>query len=285
MHRWRDGAERVLSMLGAGHSDYHDILIEPGVAQAARSALGAWLGAHASAWDRIEVSELRPGCPLLALETPGNAAVSVEEQDACPVLMLCAGRGLEAQVPSRMAGNLRTARRRAEEMGAVSFESARPDNLDELMEALLGLHGSRWRERGDTGVLAAEAVQRFHKDVARGLLGRAMLVLEALRIDRKIVSVMYGFRDHQALRYYLGGFDPAFARASVGSLVLAHAIEGALGRGLKEFDFLRGREPYKYAWGARDRPILRWRLARSALAKCGNPLETSSNASSCRRAS
>ncbi|UQA62960.1 GNAT family N-acetyltransferase [Polyangium aurulentum] len=282
MHRWHDGAERVLSMLGAGHSDYHDLLIEPEMAQAAKEALSAWLDAHADQWDRIEVSELRPGCPLLDLE-PAGAIALVEEQDACPVLMLSADGGLEEQVPPRMAGNLRTARRRAEQMGEVSFESVRPDNLDELLDALLGLHASRWQERGDTGVLSADAVQRFHKDVARGFLGRGMLAFEVLRIDRKIVSVLYGFYDHQALRYYLGGFDPAFARASVGSLVLARAIEQALGRGVKEFDFLRGREPYKYAWGASDRPILRWRLVRNT--KCGNPLETSSTDSSCRRAS
>lgn len=283
LHRWRDGAARVLSMLGAGHADYHDLLLDPSVAEAARSALAAWLAAHPSAWDRMEVSELRPGCPLLDLKPPTGAFVVEEEQDACPVLMLSAEGGLDKQVPSRMAGNLRTARRRAEALGEVTFESAHPGNLDELMEALLGLHASRWRERGDTGGLAAEAIQRFHKDVARRLLARSMLALEALRIDGKIVSVLYGFYDHQALRYYLGGFDPAFARASVGSLVLARAIEGALARGLAEFDFLRGREPYKYAWGARDRPILRWRLAKNA--KCGIVLETSSTASSCRRAS
>jgi CelD/BcsL family acetyltransferase involved in cellulose biosynthesis len=276
MHRWRDGAERVLSMLGAGHSDYHEILLEPGVADAAKAALSAWLDAHTCAWDRIEVSELRQGCPLLDLE-PVGAMASVEEQDACPVLKLSEGGSLEGQVPSRMAGNLRTARRRAEQMGEVSFESARPDNLDELLEALLELHASRWQERGDTGVLAADAVQRFHEDVARRLLRRAMLALEVLRIDRRIVSVMYGFYDHQALRYYLGGFDPAFARASVGSLVLAHAIERALGRGVKEFDFLRGREPYKYAWGACDRPILRWRLARNT-----HSLVTGEDARKCR---
>jgi CelD/BcsL family acetyltransferase involved in cellulose biosynthesis len=29
---------------------------------------------------------------------------------------------------------------------------------------------------------------------------------------------------------------------------------------LQEFDFLRGREPYKYAWGAVDRPCHARRL-------------------------
>jgi CelD/BcsL family acetyltransferase involved in cellulose biosynthesis len=70
--------------------------------------------------------------------------------------------------------------------------------------------------------------------------------------------------DRQAVRYYLGGFEPAYARASVGALVVAHALAEAQRHGAREFDFLRGREPYKYAWGAQDRPLLRLRLYHSA---------------------
>jgi CelD/BcsL family acetyltransferase involved in cellulose biosynthesis len=40
-------------------------------------------------------------------------------------------------------------------------------------------------------------------------------------------------------------------------LALGHAIEAAKAEGAASFDFLRGREPYKYAWGARDQPKVR----------------------------
>jgi CelD/BcsL family acetyltransferase involved in cellulose biosynthesis len=36
-------------------------------------------------------------------------------------------------------------------------------------------------------------------------------------------------------------------------LIVAHAIEQAIREGAGEMDFLRGREPYKYRWGAVDR--------------------------------
>jgi CelD/BcsL family acetyltransferase involved in cellulose biosynthesis len=38
------------------------------------------------------------------------------------------------------------------------------------------------------------------------------------------------------------------------------AIEAAAEEGAREFDFLRGREAYKYRWGARDRPTFGRRL-------------------------
>lgn len=56
-----------------------------------------------------------------------------------------------------------------------------------------------------------------------------------------------------AARYtYLGGFNPALEALSPGTVIIAHAIDEAIGEGRCAFDFLRGREAYKYAWGAAD---------------------------------
>ena len=63
--------------------------------------------------------------------------------------------------------------------------------------------------------------------------------------------------------YYIGGFDPSRARLSPGTIMIGHAIEEAIGAGARTFDFLRGREAYKYAWGAVDLPLYGRRLQRS----------------------
>ena len=44
----------------------------------------------------------------------------------------------------------------------------------------------------------------------------------------------------------------------------------ALERGLRRLDFLRGNEAYKYEWGARDEPIQRLLVRRTA-ARAGEP--------------
>ena len=69
-----------------------------------------------------------------------------------------------------MLHNLRYYWRRAEKLGGVAVESARAENLDELFEALLRLHGARWRSRGLAGVLADGAVQEWHREALPGLL-------------------------------------------------------------------------------------------------------------------
>lgn len=41
---------------------------------------------------------------------------------------------------------------------------------------------------------------------------------------------------------------------------MADAIEEAMREAARRFDLLRGREPYKYLWGATDRPTVRREL-------------------------
>jgi CelD/BcsL family acetyltransferase involved in cellulose biosynthesis len=118
-------------------------------------------------------------------------------------------------------------------------------------------------------VLADERVQAFHREAAAGLLARGALRCYGLRVDDRLIGVYYGFADGRRAYYYIGGFDPACAALSPGTLVVAHAVEEAVREGARAFDFLRGREPYKYAWGATDRPsrhlVLRGSRARACV--------------------
>ena len=113
------------------------------------------------------------------------------------------------------------------------------------------------------GVLADEVVQSFHRDVARRMLGAGALRLYALEIDGRIVAVFYGFADRTTVYYYLSGYDPTLAKAGAGNLIVAHAIDEAVRVGARAFDFLRGAEDYKHAWGAVDRINRRRQLTRS----------------------
>jgi CelD/BcsL family acetyltransferase involved in cellulose biosynthesis len=75
-----------------------------------------------------------------------------------------------------------------------------------------------------------------------------------------VAAVYYGFVANGRAYYYLSGFDPSFERLSPGTLIVHHAIQEAVREGAGEMDFLRGREAYKYGWGARDRAKRRLRL-------------------------
>jgi CelD/BcsL family acetyltransferase involved in cellulose biosynthesis len=77
------------------------------------------------------------------------------------------------------------------------------------------------------------------------------------------VAIFYGFAHNDSVYFYLSGYDPSLEKLSPGTVIVAYAIEQAVREGAKAFDFLRGAEDYKYAWGAQDRVNKRRRLIRN----------------------
>lgn len=256
----RDHGGRRMTLLGTGVSDYLDALIQPDGLDAAIDALFSHLSHEAADVDHCDFQRLpRRGMLAAGLQRIElDSALSLEEQP-CPVLPLQSGATRSEAIPPRQAKKLAYYRRRLHRAGTVAVETANHDNLDELLSALVRLHAARWNERGSAGVLADVATQRFHREAARGMLQRNLLRMYGLRVDGQWLAVYYGFAAHGRSYYYLSGFDPAASHLSPGMLIVGHAIDAAIEEGSAAFDFLRGRESYKYAWGARDEPTYRWR--------------------------
>jgi CelD/BcsL family acetyltransferase involved in cellulose biosynthesis len=260
LYVYREGAERKLLLLGVGVSDYGDALLDAEYTQGAVRCLLAHLTRTAERWDVCDLQPLPPTSALLAAEVPDFVEERLELAP-CPVLQLPgSAAGLDAALPKRMRQNLRYYRRRAERQGALRCEAARPENLPEMLEAFFALHGVRWEQRGLPGVLADDAVRAFHTEAAAALMAQGVLRLHALRLDGRIVAMLYGFAARGRFYHYLGGFDPDLRQLSLGTLIIGHAVMQAMCEDLREFDFLRGREPYKYHWGAIDRPTYSRRL-------------------------
>lgn len=250
--------ERVLALIGTGNSDYVDVLAHPSHRRDAASALLAYIAETSTRWDRCELGPLPATSALLSAAAPCAWRSVVEQMDVCPVLPL--GSGLDGAIPARFLSRLRYAWRRLTREHEICIESANAGNARSLLDALCDLHGERWRARGADGVLDSARVRAFHGAVVDAMVAQGQLRLDVMRVDGRTAAAFYGFADARCLYYYIGGFDPGFARYSVGSLIVLHAIEHAAQAGAREVDFLRGRESYKYRWGAGDRPVYGWRM-------------------------
>ena len=134
-----------------------------------------------------------------------------------------------------------------------------PSLRSALIDGLIGLHQARWRRRGEAGVLHDPVTCAFHREIVERFHGARLLRLFGLEVgaDGAMAAVFYGFARGSVTHAYLTGFDPSLERLSIGSLLVAEAIEMAVGEGQRTFDFLRGGEPHKYRWGAVDHPTFR----------------------------
>ena len=250
-----DSGESLGLFLGTGISDYLDVV---GNADALVDQL-AWLDCQV--WD---FQQVRPNSPLFTAATPRGWSEQTFDQDPCPILSLTEAKGdVQNLISPHFRKKIRYYRRALERLGEVRYESATPETLDEFLSALYELHRARWQQKGMEGVLADDVVQQFHREVARGMLETDALRMDAIRLNGRIVAVFYGFSLGRTVYYYLSGYDPALEKLSIGSLLVAHAVEQAVHSGAHTFDFLRGAEEYKYAWGAKDRMNQRRQLFRT----------------------
>jgi CelD/BcsL family acetyltransferase involved in cellulose biosynthesis len=258
-----DGA--VFELLGGGISDYQDGLFAPGYEAASMFQVLAWLKQmNRDHCDRCRLEQLPEFSPFVTAPVGQRWFDQIATGDVCPVLRL-RGSDFAGCIPPAQAAKLRYYLRRAERRGAVRFQMADGSDWSGLLDDLLELHRRSWNRRGQSGVLADAAVERFHRAVAPQLLGAGLLRLYRLRIGERAVASLYVLMHGARACYYIGGFDPEFSDVSPGTLLIGHAIERAIGEGAAEFDFLRGQERYKYYWGAEDRPTYRRVLQRAGV--------------------
>ncbi len=222
-----------LAFMGAGISDEHGLLVEDEHGPAfARGALE-----HLEAFPRVDLDQLPPWDPLVPLlgvrGQPGDPLMA----GALPGWRDRVERGVRRDVSGRALRRLGLA--------PVRFERADAHTVEEFLDALFALH----REGG----LLGEGMRAFHGEVAHGLLARDWLRLHGLRAGGRLVAVLYGILFRRRLCVYLTGFADEVAAASPGTVLLARALDDAEAEGAAEFDLLRGREPYKYRWGASER--------------------------------
>lgn len=251
---------RKLLPIGAGTSDHLDALLEPSVAVGPllQAALN---GGRADGVDACDLIEVPPASALHGIE-PVGWSMQWTPSEPCPTLALPA---TVAELPGVVPGNtlrkLRMNRNRAERAGGFTIETATPATAEAMFSDLVRLHQARWTAQGEAGVLSDPAVERWLYDAIPKLLTEGVVRLQSLRVEGVVAAACCALLAGQdRILFYMSGFDAAYAFVSPGSLLLAAMLEQAIAEGRREANFLRGRESYKYAWGAVDQPNMTCRL-------------------------
>jgi CelD/BcsL family acetyltransferase involved in cellulose biosynthesis len=232
---------------GAGDADHCAWLIEPD----RRGDVAEWLTEEIGG-SALLVRGAVNDWPVESLPARARAIAAT----ACPrvPLPLAAGTG---QPSKDFVSQLRRFSRRLERKG-IRFEWVAPSGVDEpLLHALFDLH-AQGRHGGSFG---KERLPLHRQLTRRAGPGRGPAAVVARREDQ-IVGVLYGFWWRDTFAAYQQGWDRAFARDALGNLLVLRALEFASEQGARSFDFLRGREPYKYRFGAHDEWDSTWLVPR-----------------------
>lgn len=261
---YREAESARVLPVGVALSDYVDVLLHPRFTQEAANAAAQAI-ASLDGIELVEFPELESGSLALKMNMPNGWNDVVMPASISPVLSLPERvEDLAHSIsPSRLR-HLRTARRRVARRGESAILEGDPDNAAALFSELVRLHSLKWRAQGETGLFADPRVDLFHEAALPGLMEQGFVRLYALMIDDVTTGVYYGFLSRGRAYAYLCGYHPDYAFESPGAVLLGHAIEEAVRQGAREFHFLRGREAYKYEWGAVDRTNFSRRWLRQA---------------------
>jgi CelD/BcsL family acetyltransferase involved in cellulose biosynthesis len=240
LHEW--SGRRQMTLLGAGVSDYLDPLFEASQTDAIIELARAELRRRDD-WDLCDWQDLSRDTPLQALggvveDTPCSA-VRIDQ----PFESFMAAR------PKDLRRNLRRYKEKAEAIAPVTFDVAESATA-ELMDALVALHTARWAKAGEAGMIEANRSEAFLRDIAARFSEAGWLRIFTVRFGDGIAAILLAFRDEATIYSYLSAFDPHYEEFGFGRELLAQAFRYAHERGYRQWNFLRGDEPYKFSWGA-----------------------------------
>lgn len=259
------------------HADYATVLTAPADLPAVSAAIVDHLAqpdAH-RAWDVVDLRRLRCGDPTAdALATAFGAremregwTLNVEREDVCPVVELPVGGTMDdylAGLSKKQRHEIRRKVRRAEAVGDVQLTDSTDPIAD--LKMFIDMHQKKWTGRGlfpDTpgGEQSRVFVRRlFELHGPDGALRLAFLTIGGRRVAAGV-----HFLDGDRILYYNAGVDPDARDLSPGVVMIHSYVARALASGIRQLDFLRGDEAYKYDWGAHDEPIQRLLVRRRSL--------------------
>jgi len=243
-----------------GNSDVYDYMDFPIVQGYGEEFFSiAWNHLSEMDWDMVRLESVPENSPTLEylpeIARKNGCTVDLHNSDTTPCMDLPASwEDYLAGLRKKDRHELRRKLRRLEsntdfKQYAVEIkdESVRED-MDEFFR-LMAL------SRDDKSDFLTHENKEFFVDLALNFSKSGKYKLFFMEVDGVKVASCICFDYDGTYFLYNSGYDPEKSSLSVGLLNKALTIQEAISRDIKEYNFLRGTERYKYHLGANDRTV------------------------------
>ncbi len=256
--RWPriDGISR-LEFIGWGERvtpEYLDIIVKPGM----EGKLLPQLFDYLLTKRKIGAIDLKPFNPasgnLAIIESylkKKSGLLQKIEHSECPVV------SLPSNWDAYMSAKSKNFRKKMKEYERVCNRDLdfhvqlcnRHRDIDCYFENFVNLHQNRWE--GKSEAFLSKKYLEFHRKVIEIFLENGWLRL-FIAFDGVIpIGGIYCFAYNKQYHYYQSGRNIKYDKYRIGLVLINHAIKQAIGEGAGLFDFLTGREAYKFRWAER----------------------------------
>ncbi|MDQ4144349.1 MAG: GNAT family N-acetyltransferase [Actinomycetota bacterium] len=146
----------------------------------------------------------------------------------------------------------RKMRRFERELPEAVLRTSSSEDLDQDLASFIELHRG---SEGPKGEFMVPARARFFERVANRFQSTGHLFLDSFQLDGRMVAATFSFEYEGVFYLYNSAYDPTLKSVSPGLILVARLIQRSIAKGCRRFDFLRGRERYKYDLGAEALPL------------------------------
>jgi CelD/BcsL family acetyltransferase involved in cellulose biosynthesis len=253
---WEPLGLRKLGLLGDRFvgSDHLGFLVDETYLPEALTSIRNFIFDQRKEWDFIEFTSASPdSIALTQFQNMLDAAQMTIYRNAsslCPYFQLpCGTEEYWSSLRPKLRKNIKYQTRSLQREGELNFVTVDDaSEMDRALDDLLRLHQLRSERRGRNSTFLDGKVVPFHRAALQALGAQGGARIFFLELSGKRIAALYGFSAGSKFCYYQSGADPAYSRFGVGTLLISSVIEWAIRNGYREFDFLRGDEPYKQLW-------------------------------------
>jgi len=248
---------QTASIMGSAHvCDYLDFVVAPGMEVDFFTVLLDDLAQKGI--NHLDLRPLRPDSTVL------TNLVGIARKRGCQVLCNLEDVSLEIDLPytwekylgtliGKQRHEVRRKLRRLGEAGNVNYRTVEDSAaVHDVMDAFINM----FSESGeDKATFMTAQMESFFRSLADTMAEAGLLRLGILELDMLPTAMVMCFDYNDCVYLYNSGYNPNYGSLSVGILSKVLCIKDSIQRDRKRFDFLKGREPYKYHLGGKEIPL------------------------------
>ena len=247
-------------------TDYCDFIFVPDKRDKFYDCLWDHISRNSNGWSRIELISIPdPSATLSELprlaERHGYAS-RVNESEIVPKLPLPAS--IEKYLHSLSRKNrheLRRKIRKLDTLGNIHIRKIKEaEQLQDAVDGFISLHRASSREKRE--FWNSPGMTDFFHAFCRLFSLENWVEMTVLTSSDRLIAALLSFHYAETVYFYNIAYDKDYSVYSPGFSLFHHAIDQAIADQVKLVDFLRGREKYKYFFGAKESKIYSLKLKR-----------------------
>jgi CelD/BcsL family acetyltransferase involved in cellulose biosynthesis len=229
-----------------------DFLVQRGREEVLMPVLCGIFAQLGGEWDVVRLNKMpeeSPNYPFVqkALSACGRDAGVLNRTECLYIQLPKTWEEYEARHSSRWRSKMRRrCQNLKEEIGGQFRLGGRDFPAAQAFDEFAKLHAMNWPE-GVSSFLRGPSL-RLHRELALRWLPTGQMILPCIEKEGRLIASIYGLKcGNEVLQYQLG-WNPAYAKISLGVIAMRWAVEHAILAGYQHYDLLPGDHEYKRSW-------------------------------------